>query len=33
MDRLKVSNYDNGKPWKLKFVDCPFYEKPDILWL
>ena len=33
MDRLKVGNYDNGKPWQLKFVDCPFSEKPDLLWL
>lgn len=31
MDRLKVGNYDNGKPGQLKIVDCPFSEKSDFL--
>lgn len=33
MDRLKVGNYDNGKPGQFKFVDCPFSEKSDFLGL
>lgn len=33
MDRLKVIDYDNGKPGQLKFMDCPFSEKSDLLGL
>lgn len=33
MDRLKVIDYDNGKPGQLKFMDCPFSEKSDFLGL